>query len=92
MDIKQHSESSACVSGAKGHDGPAARPERPTAGAATSLYVGNLHSAVDEAMLLDVFSTIGHVEEVKVCIATASMLPLPFPSIGMYNQQPNAKQ
>jgi len=37
------------------------RPE-----ASRSLYIGKLHPSVNEAMLLEIFSTLGAVQEVKV--------------------------
>ena len=89
MDGNQLGELSAGSSGANGPDAPAARPERATTVAATSLYVGNLHPAVDEGMLLDVFSTIGPVEEVKVCNFAESDKPADasFTSLGQCNRQ-----
>lgn len=44
-------------------------PQLPASGrpeASRSLYVGKLHPHVNEAMLLEIFSTLGAVQEVKV--------------------------
>ena len=43
---------------------PPATGGRPEA--SRSLYVGKLHPSVNEAMLLEIFSTLGAVQEVKV--------------------------
>ncbi|KAI8097056.1 polyadenylate binding protein [Halteromyces radiatus] len=43
------------------------RSSGTTYGQTSSLYVGELDSTVDEAMLMDIFSAIGPVENIRIC-------------------------
>lgn len=50
-------------------EAPMPAPAPATSGrpeASRSLYIGKLHPSVNEAMLLEIFSTLGAVQEVKV--------------------------